>query len=311
MSTFDRYAGSVHQLIRFAEVRALFKWHVSRWRRKKALIHANKAKAEEALKPSARQKKVPPEWPLRRVGIGENSRLIQVPPELQRKVEKREALTQGSLLTRLTRKPLKDLTPSERFTLLAQIHDACHADHHLGPTDLRAYERGKGHYLAGVMGLESSLPEGRRLTTSEATRLNDVLAFVLVRIEAKFDAAMRDDNGELLVDVVSRVRRNLNLPSTQTRLAQSKVGSEKLEPNPRMAIFDGQSDTSKKSQKKPKRRQLNDHGKKCIKEFKAYKRRGDRQTMRYVVKEYAAEHPKVKESSLYKMLSDNSDQWKQ
>lgn len=73
---------------------------------------------------------------------------------------------------------------------------------------------------------------------------------------------------------------------------------------------DGQSDTPKKSQKKFKRRQLNAHGTACVQEFKAYKRRGDLQSMLYVVREYVAEHKELSESSLYKMLTDNSDQWK-
>ncbi len=225
-STFDRYAGSVHQLIRFAEVRKLFEWHISRWRRKKALTQVNKVKAEDALKPSARRNKVPADWPYCRVGIGTNSRLIQVPPELLRKVEKRD-LMQDSLRNRLSRRPFKDFTPSERFTLLAQIHDACYANPQLGPTDLRAYERGKGHYLAGVMGLEDFSPEVRRLTTSEATRLNDILAFVLIRIEGKGDPATEDDNGELLVDVIGRLRRKWGLPSSRTVAVQSQIVSAK------------------------------------------------------------------------------------
>jgi hypothetical protein len=73
---------------------------------------------------------------------------------------------------------------------------------------------------------------------------------------------------------------------------------------------DGHSDTPKKFEKKSKRRQLNGHGTACIKEFKAYKRRGDPQTMLYVVKEYVAEHPEVSEAALYRSLTDNSDQWK-
>lgn len=227
MASFVEYADTVQKLIRFAEVKEFFKWHISRWRRKKSLIQVNKAKAEEALKPWARRKKTPPDWPYRRVGIGKKSRLIQVPPELQRKVEKRETLMQGSLLTRLARKPLKDLTPSERFTLLAQIHDACYANHHLGPTDLRAYEIGKGHYLASVGVLESDLAEGRRLKKIEATRLHDVLAFVLARIEAKVDPTTKDDNGELLVDVVRRLRRKWGLPSSQTVAVQSQIASAK------------------------------------------------------------------------------------
>ena len=216
MSTFDRYADTVHQLIRFAGVREFFQWHISRWRKKKSLIQANEEKAESALKRSAKRKKVPAEWPYHRVGVGGSIRLVQVPPELLQKVEKRESLMEGSLLTRLTRMPFKELTPSEQFTLLAQIHDACYAKNHLGPTDLRAYERGKGHYLSSVGVLESDLGEGRKLTKIEHSRLHDVLAFVLARIEAKVDPATNDDKDELLADVVGRLRRKWNLHSSRT-----------------------------------------------------------------------------------------------
>lgn len=223
-STFDRYAGSVHQLIRFAEVRKLFEWHISRWRRKKAVIDANKVKAEEALLASARRKKVPPEWTSRRVGIGENSQLIQVPPKLPRKVEKR-GLMQTALRNRLTQRLFKDFTPTERFTLLAQIHDAYNTSHRLGPTDPRENERGTNLYLAGVDLLQDYTPEERRLTTSEATRLSDVLAFVLARIEAKVDPATEDENGELLVDVITRLRTEWKLPSSRKVAVQSGIVS--------------------------------------------------------------------------------------
>lgn len=72
----------------------------------------------------------------------------------------------------------------------------------------------------------------------------------------------------------------------------------------------GQTDTLKKSPKKNKRRTLNKHGKACIAEFKQYQKSGDTQFMRDIVRDYVAEYPELKESSLYKTLTDNSDQWK-
>lgn len=307
MSSFDRYAGIVRQLIRFTEVREYFKWHVSRWRKKQSLIQENLAKAEKALKPWARRKRVPTEWPLHRVRIGKNSRLIQVPPELLQKVAKRENRREGSLLTRLTRKPVRELTPSERITLLAQIHDACYANHHLGPTDLRAYERGKGHYLASVAVLESDLAEGRRLTKSEGNRLHDVLGFVLARIEARFVPTTKDENGELLVDVIARLRKEWELHSTHTLVAQSRMGmvtSERRSDDPTSS-----SDTKKKPKKKSKPRMLDAHCKACIKEFKAYRKSGDPCSMLDIVRDYVAQNKGLSETGLYRRLNDNSSHW--
>ncbi len=89
--------------------------------------------------------------------------------------------------------------------------------------------------------------------------------------------------------------------SPQGQHTKPKGGADKL---------GGQSDTPKKSQKKSKLRKLNRHGKACADEFKAYVKRGDRQTIQYVVREYVADHKEQSETSLLRMLSDNSDQWK-
>lgn len=93
-------------------------------------------------------------------------------------------------------------------------------------------------------------------------------------------------------------------PTSQQRAIESTADEKSADK------LGGQIDKPKDSRKKTKRRTLDRHGKACIADFKGYQRRGDAQSMRYVVKEYVAEHNELSESSLYKMLSDNSDQWK-
>lgn len=222
MAFFVEYADTVQKLLRFTEVKEYFKWHIGRWCRKKSLLHANRAKAEEDLRSCVRPEEIPPDWRIR--GVDVNGKMLRFPPELLQRVEKREALLDGSLLTRLTRTPLKDLTPSERFTLLAQIHDAFYKKvNRIVPTSFDEYEFENGPYISSVAVLENALPKDRELTSVEATRLNDVLAFVLARTEAKFDPATKDDNGERLMDVIGRLRQKWKLRLSQTIVTQSQI----------------------------------------------------------------------------------------
>ncbi len=228
MSSFAEYADTVQKLIRFAEVRECFKGHIGRWRRKKSLIQANKAKAEEALERWLQRKKkkskTPPDWPVRRVRAGANSRLVQVPPELARKVEKREAL-EGNLLSRLAQTPFKEFTRSEQFAILAQIHDSQYQKRPIGRTDLFECRPDESYYPANVAILGSKLTKGREPKQIEASRLHDALAFVLARIEAKFDPELKDEKGDLLIDVIARLRQKWELHSSRTLVVQSQIVS--------------------------------------------------------------------------------------
>ncbi len=89
-------------------------------------------------------------------------------------------------------------------------------------------------------------------------------------------------------------------PQTTSVKAGGKGGEDKQ---------DGQTDTPKKSKIKSSRRLLDIHAKACIKEFKEYRKLGELQSMREIVKEYVATHDGVSESGTYRRLTDNHDQW--
>lgn len=134
-----------------------------------------------------------------------------------------------------------------------------------------------------------------------------------------------DDIGEISIEAVNTLGRSFNPFNLapvyrgrfQPRLeaVEAAIKSDALESFRFVSLRNenirvGQTDTPKKSGKISKRRMLDGHGRACVKEFKDYLKRGDRQSMQYVVDEYVAEHPEVRKNSLYRSLTDNSDQWK-
>lgn len=105
------------------------------------------------------------------------------------------------------------------------------------------------------------------------------------------------------------IERHYRTPSDQSRL-EKLIGMLSFRPKaPRKAAQDTMSDDTKR--KKPKRKRgLNQHAKKCIKEYKAARRRDDPQPMKAIVNAYVFENPGVSADYTMRILNDHSDRWK-
>ena len=206
-------AAIVKDLAEFAPIQSLFRTHITRWRKKNALIVVNLRKAEAQLTAFARRKRktknpAEKEWPLRRIYALDysSSDLVPVPPELNRKVQKRENRNRNHLLLALDDK--RDWTPSECFTMLAEIRDAAYQIFPIGPTGWRGFkEDGHADYVVDVDEATKKLADG--LSLVEAENLATVVERVLDRIEARPDSKTKNEAGKTLQQIVERSRRKL------------------------------------------------------------------------------------------------------
>ncbi len=215
----------IKDLAEFAPIRALFRTHITRWRKKNALIVVNLRKAEEQLIAFGRRElktKKPPknDWPLRRIYPRDDlgySELVPISPDLYRKVEKREDRIKNHrnhLLDALDGK--RDWTPSECFTMLAEIHDARYPRFPIGPTGWRGFkEDGHADYVVDVDEATKKLVKG--LSLVEAENLATVVERVLDRIEARPDSTPKNEAGKTLQQVIERRRRKLEKLVAHTR----------------------------------------------------------------------------------------------
>ena len=205
----------VKDLAEFQPIRTLFRTQIARWRKKHALIVGNLVKAEAQLRAFAlrepRNQESPKEtWPLRRIRSGpgmEYSELVPIRPDLYRKVEKREDRQRNHLLNDLEHK--RDWTPSECFTMLAEIHDAAHPRFPIGPMTWRGVkEDGHADYVLDVDRATERLTKG--LSLVEAESLANVVERVLDRIAARADSKTKNESGKTLKQIVERSRQRLN-----------------------------------------------------------------------------------------------------
>lgn len=215
--SYREFAETVRTLIGFVPVLELFVFYVERWRRKQRVIAEHIKRIDLAVAPLSQF-----EWPFKFTswvlhGVG-NGRRCYVPPELQEKYERLE--NRPSLFPRDDDDRIRPLTPSERFTALAVVHDSLSeiSDSRIGPSELGEYPQGDVHYVVAVITL-SSKPDATIL-------LRSALASVLARIENRVDPLTMNQDGELLIDVIVRLRKQWELHSTKSLATQARLIAE-------------------------------------------------------------------------------------
>ena len=117
----------------------------------------------------------------------------------------------------------RDWTPSECFTMLAEIRDAAYQKFPIGPTGWRGFkEDGHADYVVDVDEATKKLADG--LSLVEAENLAMVVERVLDRIEARPDSTTKNEAGKTLLQIVERSRRKLEKLMVHPKRRQSKAG---------------------------------------------------------------------------------------
>lgn len=213
--SYRDFAQTVRALIGFEPVRELFVSHVERWRRKMKVIDAHRNRIHQSVSPLKDLK-----WAFKFTAWVQHdagSNRCFVPKELE---EKYCRLGNRLRLLRLNSEDrLRERTPSEQFTTLAAVHDgfAGPNDPRLGPSELGECPRGEAHYAIEVWAINEK--------PDQTKTLRELLAAVLARIEQRIDPTTTNRNGELLVDVIARIRNEWELQSSKTIAMQARIKS--------------------------------------------------------------------------------------
>lgn len=214
-------AAIVHDVAEFSPVDELFQTHLKRWRRKTALIVAQRRKAEAQLATLWRDEPQAPDpdkdehWPARRIYSPDRSKseLFAVPPELDRKLKKYcdpipkeldgkskkyNDPSRYHLLRELDNK--QDFSTTESFILLAELHDAAY------PKDQLGYHEDQVH----IVGLaEATKILDRGLSQVAVQNLATLVERVLDLIEARADSESTNKTGKTLQQIIQRSREKL------------------------------------------------------------------------------------------------------
>jgi hypothetical protein len=197
-------AAIVHDLVEFSPVLELFQTYLNRWRKKNALIVAQRRKAECQLatlwrdEPNAADPDEHEHWPVRRIYSPDRTKsdLFRIPPELNRKLERYSDPSRHHLLRALDSK--QDFSRTESFVLLAELHDATYQSSQIGYTD---------DYIAGVADATKIMSEGSSQVAVE--RLATLVERVLDLIESRADANAENGSRVSLEEIIVRSRKNL------------------------------------------------------------------------------------------------------
>jgi len=199
-------AALVRDLAKFAPVHELFQTHLKRWRKKNALIVAQRSKVEAQLakfwrkEPKAADPDEDEHWPARRIYSPDRtkSKLVPIPPELNRKLEKYNDPSRYHLLRSLDNK--QDLSPTESFILLAELHDAAYPKGQLGYTQDQVH-------IVGLAEATKILAKG--LSPVAVENLATLVERVLDQIEARPDFKSRNETGKTLQQIINRSRKKI------------------------------------------------------------------------------------------------------
>ena len=214
--SYRDYAQTVRTMISFEPVRELFVSHVERWRRKMKVIDAHRNRIHQSVSFLKDLK-----WTFKFTAWVQHdagSNRCFVPKELEQRYERLGHRLRSLRLNNEDR--IRERTPSEQFTTLAAVHDgfAGSNDPRLGPSELGECRRGEAHYAIEVWAIGE--------TPDQEKTLRELLAAVLARIEQRIDPKTTNRNGELLVDVIARIRSDWGLQSSKTVAIQARIKSE-------------------------------------------------------------------------------------
>ena len=212
--SYCEYAETVRTLIHFAPVRELFVSHVERWRKKMKVIAVHVNKIDQAVAPLSQF-----EWPVKFTTWVLHSAGCRcwVPAEIEEKDQRLRNRLHSHLFPLSSDDQIRELTTLEQFTALAAIHDRFSEsnDPRLGPSELCEYPIGEAHYAATVWTIDQK-PDQTKL-------LHKALVTVLARIEEAILPATVNKDGELLVDIIVRIRNQWGLQSSKSLAAQTHI----------------------------------------------------------------------------------------
>ena len=212
-------AALVRDLAEFAPVHELFQTYLKRWRKKNALIVAQRRKAKAQLATLWRDEPHVPDpdkeehWPARRIYSPDRtkSELFPVPPELNRKLKKYNDQNPKELDGKLkeyndpSRYHLlrslddkQDFSTTESFILLAELHDAAYSKRQLGYAE---------DYIVDVAEATKVLNDG--ISQVAVERLATLVGRVLKQIAAQVDPNARNKVGETLQEIIDHSRKEL------------------------------------------------------------------------------------------------------
>lgn len=215
--SYREFGETVRTLIGFAPVRALFVFHVERWRRKRKVIAEHICQIDQLIAPLC-EMPLPfhfSDWTLHGVGDG---RRCKVPPEFEARYERLK--NRPLLFPRDDDQRIRDRTPSELFAALAAVHDSLSGrmDFRLGPSELGESPSGERDYVFEVWRL-SELGDQTGL-------LRNALIFVLTQIEKRIVPTTLNASGELLIDVIVRIRKQWDIQSAKSLAIQEHIARE-------------------------------------------------------------------------------------
>ncbi len=212
-------AALVRDLAEFAPVHELFQTHLKRWRKKNALIVAQRRKAKAQLATLWRDEPHVPDpdkeehWPARRIYSPDRtkSELFAVPPELDRKLKKYNDPNPKELDRKLkeyndpSRYHLlrslddkQDFSTTESFVLLAELHDAAYQSSPIGYAI---------DHIVSVAEATNILKDGMSQVAVE--RLATLVEKSIDRIDSQADANAKNRSGETLQQTIKRSRKKL------------------------------------------------------------------------------------------------------
>jgi hypothetical protein len=121
---------------------------------------------------------------------------------------------------------------------------------------------------------------------------------------------MWDDEAPDLSSAEIRVQKLIRwLNEIQTRASGSEQSLDSCDRDPATAHFPDNdrtgNQTSPKKIKNTRPRDLDCHGKECLKLYTKFKDGGDRRTLKDIVQEYVRDHPDVKISTTLRRISDH------
>jgi hypothetical protein len=193
----------VHNLVQFSPVYELFQSHLKRWRVKNGVIACQHRKAEARLAeyladaPNAGSGQ-PTDWPARTTfsTAPNKRRLVQIPPELDKKLERYRDPERLHLVRSLSKR--QDFSTTESFVMLAELHDAAYRKSPLGYAIEYIVDATEA---AGILEVGMSAVSLQNLAT--------VVERVLDWIEALADSNSRSAPGKTLQQTIQSSRDKL------------------------------------------------------------------------------------------------------